>query len=41
MSLVSGLELAVMLRNKTVFINGDSILEQLMWAWRGGNENKP
>ena len=33
MNLVSGLELAVMLRNKTVLLNGDSIASQLGSAW--------
>jgi hypothetical protein len=32
-NLVSGLELAAMLRNKTVFLNGDSMLRQLVSAW--------
>ena len=32
-NLVTGLELAVMLRNKRVFINGDSIARQLVLAW--------
>jgi hypothetical protein len=33
-SLVNGLELAALLRGKRVFFNGDSIVQQLMSAWR-------